>query len=322
LSFRVVDIDHLMIRVADLDSGVETFRRLGFTVAPPRRELELRQLEEGTGDGAAAPSDGGPKSTINHRHILFQPYPGRDDVANFLELMSIDDQLATPPRVTQMLCFLLDSEGPKTVVCMSDDIDRAREEILADGIDTSPPIPLETGWEDEERGRFVRVSGRPIVPVYGQTPFMTNTCIHNVVESMRYEPWTSHENGARYLAGVTGLTEDIREHTRLMAERVYDVEPEWVSDDIAVIRPRDIFFRIVTPAGFGELYPGLDFSRERIPPALCAATIAVDSLHKVQSTLRERGVDHVDTPAGVAVPRQEAANTVIEFVTADESARP
>jgi hypothetical protein len=314
VTFRVVDIDHLMIRVANLDAGVETFQKLGFTVAPPRKRLDVRQLQEGTGE--AGDGAGPPRSTIDHRHILFQPYPGRDDIGNFLELMCIEDQLATPSRVTQMLCFLLDSEGPKTVVCMSDDLDRAREEMLADGIDTSPPIPLDTGWQDEERDVFVRVSGRPIVPVYGQTPFMTNTCIHNVVESLRYEPWTKHPNSARYLAGVTGITNDVHAHAQQMAERVYGVDPVWVSDDIAEIRPRDLFFRIVTPAGFAELYPGLDFSRERIPPALCSGTIAVESLDTLRATLDANGVQHVDTPAGVAVPRHECANTVIEFVPA------
>lgn len=314
MSFRVVDLDHLMIRVADLDAGVETFRRLGFTLAPPRAPMDVRQLQEGAGEAGGQATAAPPRSTIDHRHILFQPYPGRTDIGNFVELMCIEDQLATPPRVTEMMCFLLDSEGPKTVVCMSDDLERAREEMLADGIETSPPIPLETGWRDEETGEFVRVSARPVVPVFGQTPFMTNTCVHNVVESLRHEPWVRHENGARYLAGVTGLTHEIEEHTRLMAERVYGVEPEWVSPDMAVIRPRDLFFRIVTPAGFAALYPGLDFSRERIPPALCAATIAVESLAAVRSTLAANGVEHVDVPSGVAVPRHECHNTLIEFI--------
>jgi hypothetical protein len=313
MSFRVVDIDHLMIRVANLDRGVEMFKALGFTVAPPRKLFGIKALE-----GSSASSGNGdapPKPTINHRHILFQPYPGRVDTANFLELMAIEDQLHTPPHLTQMLCFLLDSEGPKTVVCLADDLEQAREDMIAAGIETSPPIPLETGWEDEETGEFVRVSGAPLVPVFGQTPFMTNPCIHNLPESLRHEPWTRHPNGALYLAGVTGVTEDIEEDARLMSERVYGVDAEWDGGDVAEIRPRDLVFRMLTPDGFARTYPGLDYSRERVLPAYCAATIAVESLDRVRIVLNENGVEHTDLPGGrVAVPRQHAANTIIEFV--------
>jgi hypothetical protein len=312
MSFRVVDIDHLMIRVPELDSGVETYRRLGFTVAPPRKVVDMKALQDAAGSAVVkAP----PKSTINNRHILFQPYPGRTDAANFLELMCIEDQLNTPGHVTQMLCFLLDSAGPKLVVCLTDDLARAREEMIADGIHTSEPLAWETGWEDEETGEFIPVKGYPLVPVFGQTPFMVNVCTHGIVESMRHEPWTKHANSARYLAGVTGVTEDIQEHTRLMAERVFGgIEPQWENEDIAILRPRDLFFRIVTPAGFEQLYPGLDFSRERILPALAGATLAVESLDAVRTTLEANGVESHDTPGGaIVVPRHEAANTVIEF---------
>jgi hypothetical protein len=315
MSFRVVDIDHLMIRVAKLDAGVETFEALGFTVAPPRRLVDMSALERAVGDSGGAPPATVAKSTINNRHILFQAYPGRDDTANFLELMAIEDQLNTPTHVTQMLSFLLDSEGPRTVVTLADDLDRAIEEMREDGVQTSMPIAWETGWDDEDTGNFIRVSGRPAVPAYGQTPFMVNPCEHGIVANMRHEPWTRHANSARYLAGITGVTERIDDDVRLMAERVYGVEPEWQSDDIAIIRPRDLFFRVVTPAGFAQLYPGLDFSSERILPAYCGATIAAESLDTVRRTLAKNGVEHVDTPAGgVAVPRHRAANTIVEFV--------
>jgi Glyoxalase-like domain len=318
VSFRVVDIDHLMIRVASLERGVEVFRDLGFTVAPPRRLVDMSALEGAVGGSGAGTTTAVAKSTINNRHILFQPFPGREDTANFLELMAIEDQLNTPPHVTQMLCFLLDSEGPRTVVTLADDLDRALEEMRGDGIETSTPIAWETGWDDEETGNFIRVAGRPAVPVYGQTPFMVNPCEHGIVESMRHEPWTRHPNGARYFAGVTGVSERIDEHVALMAERVYGVEPEWESDDIAIIRPRDLFFRVVTPAGFAQLYPDLDYSTERVLPAYCGATIAVESLDVVRKTLDAHGVDHVQTPrGGLAVPRHRAANTIIEFVHAD-----
>jgi hypothetical protein len=318
MPFRVIDIDHLMIRVANLERAVEAFRSLGFTVAPPRH-LSAATMQSGVGASDGGEADRARKSTFNHRHVLFRPPNGRTDVANFLELMAVEDQLRTPPALTQMMCFLLDSEGPKMIVCSSDDVVLARDEMIADGIETSMPIALESGWHDEEHDRFLPVSARPIVPVYGQTPFMVNTADIAPAgrESLRHEPWTQHPNGAKYLAGVTGITEELREHAQLMADRVFGSELEWESADSALIRPRDLFFRMVTPTGFAALYPGLDYSRERILPALCGASVAVESVDATRRVLEANGIEHHDTPTGgIAVPRHAAANTIIEFVAA------
>jgi hypothetical protein len=303
-----------MIRVADHDSGIDGFRSLGFTITPPRRHIDMSALQGAASD--AATTNG--KATINQRHIIFRPYPGRDDVANFLELMCIEDQLNTPPSVTQMLSFLLDTVGPKTVVCYSNDLERSRAAMLRQGIETAAPIPFETGWEDSERGRFVRIWARPAVPVFGQTPFQVNPFETNTLaDGYHYEPWTVHPNGAKYLAGVTGVTNSIAEHAEFMAERVFGSEVQWVTKDEAVIRPRDVFFRILTPRGFAARYPGLDFSKERILPALCGATIAVESMERLRRILNAGGIEYVGLDeGGVAVGRQIAANTLIEFVPA------
>jgi hypothetical protein len=92
-----------------------------------------------------------------------------------------------------------------------------------------------------------------------------------------------------------------------MAETVFGGDPDWQGDDIAVVRPRDIELRIVTPAGFDALYPGLDFSRERVLPALAVVTFAVDSLAAVREVFAKTDVQPVETFRGtLAVPRQQA----------------
>src|SRR5262245_15032376 len=97
----IIDIDHLMIRTRSLAFAAETYQRFGFFVCPPRRKIEMSAMAEGV-RGAA----NGPKATLNNRHIIFKAYPGRDDVANFLEFMCVEDPLATPPKVTQSMAFL------------------------------------------------------------------------------------------------------------------------------------------------------------------------------------------------------------------------
>lgn len=308
MSFQVVDIDHLMVRVAHFDASIEAFQRLGFTVTPIRQRIGDEPVAVATGRDPKGPS------TINNCHILFKPYPGRDDVANFLELICIEDQLNTPPEVMRVMSFLLDSEGPKALMCLSEDLEASREAMRRQGIETLA-FPLDTGWYDDKRSRFIPIWARPAVPVFGQTPFMVMPYETTALDGYHYEPWTIHPNTATYLAGVTGVTDDVEGHAALMADRVFGVEPAWEQDGVAVVRPRDIFLRMVSPRAFGQLFPGLDFSSERVLPTLIGATVAVGSIETLTRTLDANGVPYVETPAGgVAVARQLAANTLIEFV--------
>lgn len=312
MSLYLREIDHLMIRVHSLADVADQFRCLGFTVTPVRKHISMEKLAEGAGGAPAAKGS----ATINNRHIIFKPFPGRTDVANFLEFMCIEDQLNTPPAVTQMLCFLLDSVGPKTVVCYADDLEKACSAMRAAGFQTAAPIPFETGWMDEERNHFVRIWARPGVPVYGQSPFQFNPFETNTLEGYQYTPWTVHANGAKYMAGVSGVTTNIKRDAEFMAQKVFAQPVQWIDSDTAQIRVRDLFLRIVTPAGFARLYPGLDFSGERVLPHLFGATIAVDSLGKLRDFLGGNRVEFKDYGKSVCVPRQLASNTLIEFVEA------
>jgi catechol 2,3-dioxygenase-like lactoylglutathione lyase family enzyme len=311
MSYGFRDIDHLMIRVADLDEGIKTFESLGFFVAPARTPFDMTPLA-GDDDSDAAKAK---KAPIENRHVVMHPYPGRDDIANFFELMHFDT-LNSPPSVVKTLCFMLDTEGPKTIVCYAEDIEASCEAMREDGLEVNLlAAKWEIGWEHD--GEWIPTRGRPAPPIFGGTPFQVNPFETVDLPNFSYDPWRHHPNTARYMAGVTGVTNQIKEHTQHMAERVFGVEPEWKSEDIAVITPRDIYLRIVTPAGFAELYPGLDFSRERVLPTLTGVTVAVESLETLRKTLNKGDVEHHDTPSGgVVVPRTQAANTVIEFVPA------
>jgi hypothetical protein len=315
MSFQLTDIDHLMIRVADLNRGVAEFTALGFTVAPPRRQFDPAALAAAAGAPAASVGRGRP--LIDNRLVLFQPFPGRTDVANYLEIMCIVDQWRMPSAVTHMLSFLLDSEGPKSIVCHTESVHRSREAMLQAGIDVHDPVSLETGWWDDVDQVFVPIRASPAAPVFGQIPFQLNPYATDTLEGYHHRRWTKHPNSARYLAGITGVTERIAEHGKYMAETVFGVPLEWESDDIVVLRPRDLFLRIVTPRGFTTLYPDLDFSSERILPFVVGATIAVDSVVTVRGFLDDNQISWVRTPRGIAVPRRYAANTLLEFVPTD-----
>src|SRR5262249_42216204 len=147
-------------------------------------------------------------------------------------------------------------------------------------------IPFETGWDDAERDIFVRIQARPFVPPPGQMPFQMNCYETSTIENYQYTPWTVHPNTAKYLKAVVSVTENLRHDVEFMAMRLFDVEPRWLEEDTALIRPRDIEWHFMTPAGFHRRYPGCHYSSVRLLPATIGATIVVESLDALRSFLR------------------------------------
>lgn len=313
----IVDIDHLMVRSRSLAHAAALYEKFGFFVCPPRRKIEMSAFADGVQGGADAP-----KATLNNRHIIFKPHPGRDDVANFLEFMCIEDPLATPPKVMQLMSFLGDSEGPKTVVCLTRDLDRSLAEFGRRGFVAPPTIPFETGWDDTERGTFVRIQARPFVPPPGQMPFQMNCYETSTMDNYQYTPWTVHPNTARRLTGFTSVSENLRADVEFMATRIFDVAPEWQGEDFAIIRPRDMEWRFVSPRGYAALFPQCPFSEVRLLPATVGATVAVDSLPTLRGILQANQVPFVDEGQRICIRPEHACNTLLEFVPTAQGGQP
>ncbi len=303
MSFGLVDIDHLMIRVAALDDALSRFTAMGFTVSPARLDV---------GD------DRPRRRPYDNRFILFQPYPGRKDIANFLALACLQDQFGAPWALRKSMSFLWDTEGPKSVVCLSQDIEATARSMEQAGleVDLAAPGTSGSGWVDEATGTWLPLRNRPCNPTFRQLPFMVNAYATDTVETFHHGPFTEHANGARYLSTITGVTDDIERDATWMARDVFGVSPVWPSPDVALICPRDIVLRIVTPAGFAGLYPGIEYSPERILPALSGATIVVSSIARLRKVLESGGITYAQIDeTHVVVPRGEANNTVLEFTT-------
>jgi hypothetical protein len=305
-----VDIDHVVLRVGSLRESGETYRRLGFTLTPVRAQVPL---DSWVNAGDAQPTTA-TRATINQRQVLFRPHPDRYDVANFIALIAVEDQLGTPPGVTQMLSYLADTEGPRTMVLKTDDVVRARKSLEADGIVTFDPVRFDTGWQDDERDVFVPISSSAALPIHGQVPFMFDPFQTWTPGSYTYAPWVEHRNGAQRITMVNGITRDVERDAKLMADRVFGGEVSWESRDIAILRRRDVALRIVSPAGFSMIYPGQTFSRERILPHLFGLTIGVPTTAALQRVLDEGSIEYGWGRDGLVVPRHQAHNTLLEFV--------
>jgi hypothetical protein len=114
--------------------------------------------------------------------------------------------------------------------------------------------------------------------------------------------------------GITSVSENLARDAEFMANRIFDTAPVFRGDDEAVIKVRDIEWRIVTPRGFSKLYPGCEFSQVRLLPATVGATIAVESVSTLRDILRKNAVDFVEAGSRTFVRPQDACNTLLEFV--------
>lgn len=105
-------IDHVMICVADLQQGMETYRRLGFNIAP----------------GGVHPGQG------THNAIAWHD-------EDYLELMSVrerEEYLSSHPG-GGLLTFLAQGEGLRYIAVQSDDLASDVAQMRQRGVDVSEP---------------------------------------------------------------------------------------------------------------------------------------------------------------------------------------
>ena len=104
-------LDHVLIAVRSLSSAADSYRSLGFKVAPEGRH---------------------PGRGTHNRLMVFGP--------EYLELIAVHDPSTTPFRPS-MSSFLESREGLYMFALGTTDIDRAVAEIRSRGIDIDDPVP-------------------------------------------------------------------------------------------------------------------------------------------------------------------------------------
>ena len=169
----ILDIDHLMLGVADPDAAATDFARLGFTVTPL----------------SAMPQIG-----LANRCVLLTPaQPGR---ANYLELLD-HDQRASP----FMRALLGGGEGIKSLVLAADDMDAAVARFAACGAPPGAPLHIKRGWTLPD-GEVLDLAFTVATPALDAPPVYCNLCQHHTLHHYLRPEWRQHENGARSLVAV------------------------------------------------------------------------------------------------------------------------
>lgn len=169
----IVDLDHLMIGVADADHAAELLERLGFTTTPL----------------SAMPAIG-----LANRCVLLTPRVA--GVANYLELLAHDRARASG----FMRSLLAGEDAIKSLVLASDDIERARASLAANGAPCAPAQRIARRWDPA--GESLDLAFSVATPALGDPPIYCNPCQHHTLAHYLRETWRRHPNGARSLIAV------------------------------------------------------------------------------------------------------------------------
>jgi hypothetical protein len=176
----ILDIDHLMLGVADPDAAAADFIRLGFTVTPL----------------SAMPQIG-----LANRCVLLTP--AQNGAANYLELLGHDPERASP----FMRALLGGDEGIKSLVLAADDMDAAVARLAACGAPPGDPLHIKRRWILPD-GEALDLAFTVATPALDAPPVYCNLCQHHTLHHYLRPEWRQHENGASSLVAVQVEADD------------------------------------------------------------------------------------------------------------------
>ncbi len=279
---RLLDIDHLMTFVADIDAAARCWERLGFTLTPASHITTM--------------------GIVNRLVLLQSATPG---TANFVELMAVSDATRLPAPMRPVLSG---REGVKSMVMATPDAARAHQTLVQAGYPFEPPQHVRREWV---------LPGEPsvwpefdvLLPV--PAPLLFNVCQYHNLPLYQRADWQQHRNGALRLlacfatasdpAGAIGYFERLFGRTaHAGAGSGLAVSP--AATEITVFSPADFAtqFGVAAEAGDGACYAGM--------------RIGVADLHRLRACLQEAQVPSTDHGARLVVGPAHAMGNVIEFV--------
>jgi catechol 2,3-dioxygenase-like lactoylglutathione lyase family enzyme len=279
LSVRVKGIDHLVIRVRDLDASEALYRKLGFSLTP-------RGFHAGRGSANhTAPLSGG-----NYFELLHLPSGGADAGA------------------------FPDVEGLAAIALAPDDSRAVHAELSALGYAVEPPRDLARPVrlpEGVREARFLNASFPRIAP----ESIRFFACQHLTRDLVWRPEWESHANGAQRLTeAIIVHPSPIRlrpTYVKLFGEAVRDDADGF----LAALGDDKVSF--VSPGAFHARYPDASLPSDLSDGWFAGAVFRVGSPGVVEDVLTQAGVAPIRTPAGsLVVPPAEAAGALLEFVAA------
>ncbi|MFC3230930.1 VOC family protein [Marinibaculum pumilum] len=219
-----VDIDHLMVSVADSEEAGVLFERMGFT-ATPRSQMP----------------------GLSNRLISFPQL--RHGAANFIELMALDDAEKAIPL---MPAILRPAGRPVSMVLSSADAEASARALRGRGYAAEGPVPIQRDWVLPS-GETIRPSFAVVIPRPGQSPFYWNLCQYRTIEHYLRPDFTSRANGVSRMTAIIAVADD----PEAVAAHYVDVWGAGRDDGRPIaLRIGAVALRILTPDEAEAEFPG------------------------------------------------------------------
>lgn len=272
---HLLGLDHVVIVVADLDAALASYERMGFTATPRGRHTigssnHCLMLGSGYIELLASPAD--------------NPHPSRQYYTD----------------------FVAQGEGLAGIALATDSAKALYTEMLwagfgpSDPVDFSRPVALDGGSRD---ARF-RITQIDPARTPGAKLF---ACEHFTRELVWRPEWQQHANGARALAAVALLADDVAAAAKPYA-KLFDVLPQEIDEGL-LVRTGNAPLAFMDAAALARRLPGVRLGRRALPAA-AVLFVHVADRDATEAVLRRGGLRPRRMPDGSVALGADAAHGV------------
>jgi catechol 2,3-dioxygenase-like lactoylglutathione lyase family enzyme len=275
-------IDHVIILSRDLDRAEETYRRLGFCIAP-------RMFH--------------PMGTANNL-LMFK--------TNFLELLGVvaPEKLGGP--VAAVRAFLDVREGASHIGFLSTDAQADHAEFAAKSLAPTEVFGFRRAVTLPDGRETTAVVNTVTLP-QPQTPLVSLfVCQQHVPEAIWVPQWQQQPNGVEAIVGVT-LVADDPSALRTLYSQLFSPAAVTEQDTALVAQTPNGRLEVLTSTGLEQRYGWAGIRVEAVRPYIAGVTLKVADLAVSERILRENAVPYRKATSGIVVSPDAACGVVLEF---------
>jgi catechol 2,3-dioxygenase-like lactoylglutathione lyase family enzyme len=275
-------IDHVIILSRDLDRAEDTYRRLGFCLAP-------RMFH--------------PMGTANNL-LMFK--------TNFLELLGIvaPEKLGGP--VAAVRTFLDAREGASHIVFLSTDVQADHAEFTAKSLAPKEVFGFRRAVTLPDGRETTAVVNTVTLP-QPQMPLVSLfVCQQHVPEAIWVPQWQQQPNGVEKIVGVT-LVADDRSALRTLYSKLFGPAAITEQDTALVVQTPNGRLEVLTTTGLEQRYGWAGIQAEATRPYIAGVTLKVGDLAVLERILRENTVPYHEATSGIVVSPDVACGVILEF---------
>jgi catechol 2,3-dioxygenase-like lactoylglutathione lyase family enzyme len=272
-------IDHLVVKVRDLDRAREAYGRLGFKLTPPARHGGL-----GTANHTAALSD-----------------------RTYLEFLAIED----PKALSAPFDVLRDQkEGFAALALRTADVRDLHHKLTAEGLEPGRPVSFSRPVDLPDGPAEARFTAAPLPA--GILPGAVALAFEQHTPDYVWQPdYLNHENGALGVAYVV-VASDRPEETAAAYAKLFRVEPQTYLDGAYTVAVGPHTILIATPALLHWAWTADPLLSEP-RPFLAGIFLRVEDLHRAQQALQKSRMPVICSGGVLRVTSQHTLGVALAF---------